>query len=78
MGLRGLIAITDPERVVLGGHLGQLLPFMQDAIAEEIASLPAQQSQNITITAGALGDDAALVGGAEILTGRMIHALLRD
>lgn len=78
IGLRGLIAITDPERVVLGGHLGQLLPLMQDAIAEEIASLPAQQSQNITIAAGALGDDAALVGGAEILTGRMIHALLRD
>ncbi|MFM1917737.1 MAG: hypothetical protein RJB01_1252, partial [Actinomycetota bacterium] len=78
IGLRGLIAITDPERVVLGGHLGQLLPLMHDAIAEQIATLPAQQSQNITITAGALGDDAALVGGAEILMGRMIHALLRE
>lgn len=78
IGLRGLIAITDPERVVLGGHLGQLLPLMHGAIAEEIATLPAQQSRNITITAGALGDDAALVGGAEILMGRMIHALVHD
>jgi predicted NBD/HSP70 family sugar kinase len=66
LGLRGLIAITDPARVVLGGHLAPLFPLVEVYVHAECASLPQMRTGRVDIVAGALGDDAALIGGAEV------------
>jgi predicted NBD/HSP70 family sugar kinase len=66
LGLRGLIAITDPARVVLGGHLAALLPLVSEYVQAECASLPQVRTGRVDIVAGALGQDAALIGGAEV------------
>jgi predicted NBD/HSP70 family sugar kinase len=66
LGLRGLIAITDPARVVLGGHLAALLPLASEQVHAECASLPQVRTGRVDIVAGALGEDAALIGGAEV------------
>ena len=66
LGLRGLVAITDPARIVLGGHLAPLLPLVETHVYAECASLPQMRAGRIDIVAGALGEDAALIGGAEV------------
>jgi len=66
LGLRGLIAITDPARVVLGGHLAPLLPLVVAQVHAECASLPQVRAGRVDIVAGALGQDAALIGGGEV------------
>lgn len=66
LGLRGLIAITDPARVVLGGHLAPLLPLVIGRVWEECATLPQVRAGRVEIVPGALGDEAALIGGAEV------------
>lgn len=66
LGLRGLIAITDPARVVLGGHLAPLLPLVAGSVQTECASLPQVRTGRVDIVAGQLGEDAALIGGAEV------------
>ena len=66
IGLRGVIAITDPARVVLGAHLAQLLPLVIGQVREECATLPQMRAGRVEIVGGALGDDAALIGGGEV------------
>lgn len=74
LGLRGLIAITDPARVVLGGHLARVLPLVSARVHEECASLPQMRAGRVDIVAGELGQDAALIGGAETQLIAMIGA----
>ena len=74
LGLRGLIAITDPGRVVLGGHLAQMLPLVAARVHEECAPLPQMRAGRVEIVAGELGQDAALIGGAETQLIAMIGA----
>lgn len=66
IGLRGVIAITDPARVVLGGHLAQLLPLVIGQVRDECAPLPQMRAGRVEIVGGALGEDAALIGGGEV------------
>lgn len=76
VGLRGLIAITDPSRVVLGGHLAQLLPLVVGQVRRECATLPQVRAGRVDVVPGALGEDAALIGGAEVAMGSAIRGTL--
>lgn len=78
VGLRGLIAITDPSRVVLGGHLAQLLPLMVGQVRRECATLPQVRAGRVEVVPGALGGDAALIGGAEVAMVSAIRGTLTE
>ena len=62
-GLAQLSSILNPDAIVLGGHLAGCLPFMAASVAESMRAVAAPPAR---ILAGALGDDAAIVGAIEI------------
>ena len=66
-GLRALARLFNPEVVVLGGTLGQVL----DARAERVLSTLHERdaidfAQNVSVRSGALGSDGPLLGAAEV------------
>jgi glucokinase len=67
MGIAGLIAVLDPEMVVLGGGLMQA----RDLLLEPIRRLALSWTQpvaalKVRIEASALGEDAGLLGAARL------------
>lgn len=65
IGLRNLVNIFNPEVIVLGGHLGVLLPEVQGIVEAEVrGSIPASRDQVRVVIAG-LGEDSTLIGAAE-------------
>ena len=72
MAIANLIAIVDPEVVVLGGLIadaGDLL--IEPSRMEAVRRVPAAVSGIVQIVPGVLGDDAAAVGAARAaMTGR--------
>jgi glucokinase len=72
MAIANLIAIVDPDVVVLGGLIaeaGDLL--IEPSRTEAVRRVPASVAGVVRIVPGALGDDAAAVGAARAaITGR--------
>jgi predicted NBD/HSP70 family sugar kinase len=67
IGLSGLINIFDPEMVVLGGILGSILPLINERLQCEIDErVLLGNARTVRLVAGALGDDAGLVGAGEL------------
>jgi predicted NBD/HSP70 family sugar kinase len=67
IGLGSLINIFNPELVVLGGFFNTFYRWMADTAREAIASQAITASlTTVDVVASALGDDAPLVGAAEI------------
>ena len=75
IGLAGLVNVLNPRLVVFGGIFGPLYPFVEatvDAALDERA-LRAPRAL-VGVVPSALGDDAALIGAAELA----IEPLLAD
>jgi len=67
IGIGNLVNLFNPELVVLGGLYNRLFPFLEDAVAEGLATRVLEAPGDMaTITCGALGLDASLVGAAEL------------
>lgn len=66
-GLGGLVAVLQPDVVVLGGHLRQVADMAPDELRSALVSTcPPALAADTAVRAGQLGKDAALVGAAEI------------
>ncbi|MEP4651986.1 MAG: ROK family protein [Ilumatobacter sp.] len=70
VGLAGLINVLDPERIVLGGVLGELLELVRDELDAELARRRfGPSARRIPVVAAELGSDSLLVGAAELALG---------
>ncbi|HEY7969101.1 MAG TPA: ROK family protein [Candidatus Limnocylindrales bacterium] len=67
LGLAGLVNIFDPRVIVFGGLFEQLYPFIEPAVqaALDRSALRAPR-RLVSLVPSALGEDAALVGAAEL------------
>jgi len=67
IGLAGLLNILGPRRIILGGFLTRIFPCVIDRLLEEIDRRGLEAARaGLEIVPGALGDDAALLGAAEL------------
>jgi predicted NBD/HSP70 family sugar kinase len=65
-GLRALVRLFNPEVVVLGGTLGQVLEARRDRVMEILHERDGVDfAQNVSVCAGGLGSDGPLLGAAE-------------
>lgn len=66
-GLRGLVRLLNPEVVVLGGSLGQVLESRRERVLETLHERDGVDfAQNVSVRAGALGSDGPMLGAAEL------------
>ena len=67
IGLAGLVNMLNPARVVLGGHLASLHPFVATTIEDTLdrRALGAPRAL-VEIVPATLGVDAAVLGAAEL------------
>jgi predicted NBD/HSP70 family sugar kinase len=73
IGLTGFINTFDPDRVVLGGLLGRLLPYLRTELDEELEARRFRDAQRTVPVLGAqLGGDATTVGAAELAFGSLL------
>jgi predicted NBD/HSP70 family sugar kinase len=73
IGLTGFINTFDPDRVVIGGLLGRLLPHLSVQLDAELEVRRFRDAQRTVPVLGAqLGDDATTVGAAEIGFGELL------
>ena len=69
MAAANLVAISDPEMLVLGGIMASASDLLLEPIRTEIARrLPKPMLDALRIETAALGDDAAAIGAARIVT----------
>ena len=67
LGIAGLIAILDPEMVVLGGGLMQAGDLMLDRIRRQaLCWTQPITARHVRIEKTALGEDAGLLGAARL------------
>jgi predicted NBD/HSP70 family sugar kinase len=65
-GLRALVRLFNPEVVVLGGTLGQVLDARRERVMEILHERDGVDfAQNVSVCAGGLGSDGPLLGAAE-------------
>jgi predicted NBD/HSP70 family sugar kinase len=64
VGLANLVNVLNPEAIVLGGHLGELLPYLPNDGSSVVATLPASTRRE-RLHLPALGGDSTLLGAAE-------------
>ncbi|HET7028360.1 MAG TPA: ROK family transcriptional regulator [Candidatus Limnocylindrales bacterium] len=75
IGLAGLVNVFNPRLIVLGGRFGRLHPFVCEGVEAELDRRAlAGPRAIVSIVPTALGDDAALIGAAELA----IEPLLSD
>ena len=73
IGLTGFINTFDPDRVVIGGLLGRLLPYLAAELEAELELRRFRDAQRTVPVLGALlGGDATTVGAAEIAFGELL------
>ena len=67
IGLASLVNIFNPTLIVLGGVLGQIHPLVASQLGAALAgrALPASR-QLVSVTPGALGVSAPIIGAAEL------------
>lgn len=73
VGLAGLVNTFNPDRVVLGGLLGEMWPLVRRIVDAEMlvrAMEPAREA--VEITPAQLGADAPLLGAAELALARVL------
>jgi len=61
-GIGAIAAITNPDKVILGGSIGS----RQELVARVVSVLPACFPYPVEVEASELGDHAALVGATAI------------
>jgi predicted NBD/HSP70 family sugar kinase len=66
-GLAGLVNVFNPQVVVLGGLFGRIHPFVEARVQSELDRLALPQAREaVRLLPAALGDDAPLIGAAEL------------
>jgi predicted NBD/HSP70 family sugar kinase len=73
IGIGNLINVFNPDRVIIGGFYHSLFPFLEPAVTrgvEKVALDPAWAACDLKRSA--LGDDAILVGAAELVLTEVI------
>lgn len=66
LGLCNLVNIVNPEVIVLGGHLREIHPFVEDVVEEQLChALPAPREQVVVLTPE-LDGESTLLGAAEM------------
>ncbi len=72
IGLANLVNTFNPDAVILGGHLGRLLPHTATQIAHRLArALPAAHEPAM-VTEPGLGSRSTLVGASEVAFARLL------
>jgi len=72
-GLRALVRLFNPEVVVLGGALGQVLDARADRVLKTLHERDGIDfAQTVSVRSGALGADAPLLGAAEVALGPLL------
>ena len=67
IGLAGLVNTLNPSRVVLGGYLASIHPFIAATVEESLDRLAlAAPRALVDVVPSALGDDAPVLGAAEL------------
>lgn len=74
VGIANLINLFNPQRIVLGGWVGQilerwLLPAVRDVVARQALRMP---HSDVTIVPAALGRDAVALGAATLPVSRFL------
>jgi len=67
IGLTNLLHLYSPERLILGGGVGTLLPLMQKTIERTIRERAMSAFRDVPVVAAALGRNAGLVGAASLM-----------
>ncbi|WP_029073761.1 ROK family protein [Kaistia adipata] len=67
VGLTNLLHVYSPERLILGGGVGSLLPLMQGTIAQTIRERAMPPFRDVPVVAATLGSHAGLVGAASLV-----------
>lgn len=65
LGLSGPLNLLDLDTVVVGGLLGRVFPYMEQALAAEFADRVQLSPRATPVVASALGEEAAGLGAAE-------------
>ena len=69
MAAANLVLATDPEMLVLGGIMASAADLLLEPIRTEIARrLPKAMLDALRIETASLGDDAAAIGAARLVT----------
>jgi len=67
LGLAGLVNLFNPRLVVFGGLFEQLYPFIEPAVQEALDRSALRAPRRlVSLVPSALGNDAALIGAAEL------------
>jgi predicted NBD/HSP70 family sugar kinase len=79
-GLASLVNVLNPERVILGGSLADVLDFAQPVVAKALEHYAMDApGETVELCGPALGDDSALLGAAEVaFTRLMADPLIAD
>ncbi|WP_197429916.1 ROK family transcriptional regulator [Auraticoccus cholistanensis] len=77
-GVRDMVNVLNPERVVLGGFLGAMFALAPEHFLEQVArQVLAPPWQCVTVVRAALGPDLLLVGAAELVLGEVVAKVCR-
>jgi predicted NBD/HSP70 family sugar kinase len=73
LGLRAIVNIFNPEAIVMGGVLGQVLLARHQLVAETMTSGgPAALLEQVRVMPAGLGEDSSLIGAAEMAFERLL------
>ena len=64
-GIGNLVNIFNPEVIVLGGHLADLLPQVSGVLFDRVGHSIRPSREQVTVVAPGLGRDSTLLGAAE-------------
>lgn len=67
IGLTNLLHLYSPERLILGGGVGNLLPLMRATIGQTIRERAMPAFRDVPVVGAALGSHAGLVGAASLV-----------
>lgn len=72
-GLSGLVNTFNPQRVVLGGYLGNMWPLVEEIVQAELRTrVMAPALDVVEIRPAQLGAEASLLGAAELVLTRVL------
>jgi predicted NBD/HSP70 family sugar kinase len=79
LGVGNLVNIFNPEVVIFGGLLRDILPAVDDQLRDMLrTSGPVAPREQVRLTAPGLGPDSTLVGAAELAFGALLGDPLGD
>jgi predicted NBD/HSP70 family sugar kinase len=65
IGLGNLVNIFNPEVIVLGGHLGDVLPQVREVLFDQVGHSLKASLEQVTVVVPKLGRDSTLIGASE-------------